>query len=336
MSPCSTALKMAKPSVHRIIAGYGRSGTTWILDVLAEANSLRAIFEPLHPLHVDGAEAYAHRYIPEIRNEPKLYKFLHRYFCENYHSLWADYRVIKHHLLPRLRDLTSWQGCEQLLRRYLELKHNYSRFHRQRQNGQRIVKLIRANMMLPWLQATFDARIVFVIRHPAAVILSQMKAQRAWNPYEYIDRYRADSDLIHTLDVKTKRLLLQSIDEVEAYALCWCIENTVALEQAQRCAIPIVYYEQLVQRGIPEWQRIVSALELEQMPEERLISQPSQQTWGRKATDSTLLLKHASWMEDVDVSVSARIQRILDATGMQVYSVNDPLPVVSNDIGRSV
>ena len=187
--------------------------------------------------------------------------------------------------------------------------------------------------MLPWLQANFGARIIFVIRHPAAVIFSQMKAPNSWNPYQYIDRYRADSNLLHILDAETTQLLLQTIEDVEAYTLCWCIENMVALKQAQRRKIPIVHYELLLQRGIPEWRRIVSALGLECVPNEQLTLQPSQQTWGRKATDSTLLLKHASWMENVDVSVLARIQRVLDATGMQVYSVDEPLPVVSYDLG---
>ena len=32
-----------------IIAGSGRSGTTWVLDAVAEANQLRTKFEPLGP-----------------------------------------------------------------------------------------------------------------------------------------------------------------------------------------------------------------------------------------------------------------------------------------------
>jgi hypothetical protein len=34
----------------RVVAGYGRSGTTWVQDVLAISNELRPVFEPLHPL----------------------------------------------------------------------------------------------------------------------------------------------------------------------------------------------------------------------------------------------------------------------------------------------
>jgi Sulfotransferase family len=324
---------MTGQQVHRIVAGYGRSGTTWIQDVLARSNLLRAVFEPLHPRFVAGANEFAHRYLSEEYREAELYRFLHRFLCDNYHSLWVDYRLIKRDLLPRQGDLTSWRGCRKFLWHYLEFKRNFSRFRKQRRHPHRIVKLIRANLMLPWLQANFDARIVFIIRHPAAVVLSQMTAPRSWNPYGCIERYRADSGLLDVLDSQTRRLLSQKIDSLEAYTLCWCIENSVALEQAQRHGIPIVYYEHLLQRGLPEWQRILSALELQQMPEKQLILQPSQQAWGRKATDSTLLLKHASWMEKIDSSAADRIQRVLDTTGMEAYNVHNSLPVACNDLG---
>ncbi len=325
---------MTEQSEVRIIAGFGRSGTTWIQDVLAKANSMRAVFEPMHPRHVEGADAFAHRYISENNQEPELFQFLHRYFCGNYRSLWADYRLIKHHLLPRRHHLTSFQEIRKLRKRYLAFRDNFLRYNKQRQNPRRIVKIIRANMMLSWLQAKFSARIVFVIRHPAAVVLSQMNARRSWDPYSYIDRYRADSGLLEILDANTRRLLFQTLEDIEAYTLCWCIENTVALEQANRQGILVVHYERLMSRGLPEWQRILSALDLEKMPDQQLIMKPSQQAWGQKATDSTLLLNYASWMANIDKSVLARVQRILDATGMNVYSVDSALPAPGRDLGQ--
>ena len=46
-----------------IIAGSGRSGTTWILDVIAESNNLRTVFEPLQPYGVPEAQSYGYRYL---------------------------------------------------------------------------------------------------------------------------------------------------------------------------------------------------------------------------------------------------------------------------------
>ena len=324
---------MTEPSIHRVIAGFGRSGTTWVQDVLAKANSLRTVFEPLHPQEIAGADVFANRCIPETRKEPELYRLLHRYFCENYHSLWVDYRIEKGDLVPRGGDLTSRAGFKHLFRNYRGFKDNYLRFHKQRRHPQRLIKLIRANLMLPWLRSNFGARIVFVIRHPAAVVLSRMTAPHIWDPCWYIDRYRQDPELPHVLEHRTRNMLFQPVEDVEAHTLCWCIENTIALQQEQRYGTPIVHYELLLKRGLPEWQRMVSALELKHMPDEQLVSQPSQQTWGPKATNSTLLRNYASWMEDIDKSVSVRIQRVLDATGMNIYSVDNPLPVSRSNSG---
>ncbi len=325
---------MTEQEAVRIIAGYGRSGTTWIQDVLAKANSLRAVFEPMHPLHVDGADEFAHRYVPADSEEPELYQFLYRFFYGDYRSLWADYRVIKRSLLPRRQNISSLKQCKRQFRRYIALKNKFRRFNKQRQHPERIVKLIRANMMLAWLRTKFAARIVFVIRHPAAVVLSQMKARKSWDPYTYIDRYRTDSELLEILDEQTRQLLFDDLEDVEAYTLCWCIENMVALDQARSCGIPVIHYERLMSRGLPEWERVLAALDLENMPDRELISQPSQQAWGKKATDANLLLDYASWMADIDNSLPARIQYILDATGLSVYHVDDALPVLTCDMGQ--
>jgi len=312
-----------------IVAGFGRSGTTWVQDVLATANSLRAVFEPLHPLWIRGADMHAHRYHAADDDDLACYRFLHRYFCEDFHSPWADYRVVWTKLYPRLNDLKSIRGIKRVLRNNFQAKDNILRFRKQRQNKRRIVKFVRANMMLPWLQRNFDARIVFIIRHPAAVVMSQMRTPRAWNPYKNIERYRRDSRLLDVLDRRTNKLIFQSLDDVEACTLSWCVENIVALQHARDRDFPVIYYETLIRRGLPEWKRILSALELEIVPGENLIFRPSQQAWEEKARNAKLVRKYASWMNQIDQLTAVRIQNVLDATGMTVYHTRDVLPIDS-------
>ena len=66
-----------------VIAGSGRSGTTWILDVLAEANNLRPVFEPLNPYGVNEARDFGNRYVRENANEPELKCFMERFLMVN-------------------------------------------------------------------------------------------------------------------------------------------------------------------------------------------------------------------------------------------------------------
>ena len=184
-------------------------------------------------------------------------------------------------------------------------------------------------MMLGWIKKNFDAKIVFIVRHPAAVILSQMNAPHAWNPQSNIARYRRDIQLMEMLDDNTSKLLGRNLADVEALALSWCIENGVALRQCRESGIPLVYYETLVDRGYPEWQRITAALALHVVPDQRLIAQPSQQAWGDKAKSPRLVRQYASWMKRIDKPTATTIQDTLNATGIRFYSIDQATPITS-------
>jgi hypothetical protein len=181
-------------------------------------------------------------------------------------------------------------------------------------------------MLLSWLKEKFNARIVFIIRHPAAVVMSQAQAPGAWRPAAQIERYRNDKRLLDLLGGSFGRLLEQPHDTVAACALCWCVENSVALQQAAASGIPVVYYERLLKGGEEEWSRILSALELRRMPSSALVGRPSQQAWGEKAANAQLIRQYDSWMAKMNSSAASKIQGILDQTRMSMYSVSDPDP----------
>jgi len=311
----------------RIIAGFGRSGTTWVQDVLATANSLRAVFEPLHPDVFAEATEHAHAYRNMDDEDPALYDFLSRFFIEDFHSMWVDYRIRLDLLYPRLHDLSSWVHLKRVFSRIAKSRQNYSCYHSQRRFDGRIVKCVRANMMLPWLQKHFDAQMVFLIRHPAAVVMSQMTSPDVWKPFSRINRYRADSRLLEILDEQTRELLTSRLDDVEAFTLSWCIENSVALRQARECDILVTYYEDLLIRGEPEWHRILAALDLQVMPGNELVNLPSQQARREQAGGLMQNHRHATWMKNIESDTAHRIQNVLDVTGLDVYSVDQALPI---------
>ena len=214
------------------------------------------------------------------------------------------------------------------MRFYAELKDNFLRYFLQRRRERRIVKFVRANMMLSWLQEKLHARVVFIIRHPAPTIMSQMRSPRSWHPHFRIDIYRKDRRLLDALDDSTRKFLFQRLEDVEAYTLSWCIENTMALRQAAEGDMTVIYYENLVVRGAVEWQRIMSALALDKEPDHELIAQPSQQTHGEKVSEPTLLRDLASWKDRIEPSTADRIQDVLNVTGMTAYNVQAALPMV--------
>ena len=84
---------MEKRSSIPIVAGSGRSGTTWVLDVLAEANRLRPVFEPLYPGAHPVAEKFHSKYLEPSQDEPQLQDYLSRVFERRETNSFSDFRI---------------------------------------------------------------------------------------------------------------------------------------------------------------------------------------------------------------------------------------------------
>ena len=315
---------MSRP---RIIAGFGRSGTTWVQDVAAESNSLRTVFEPLHPTAMPGAADFALRYISRFDQDKELHDFLAMYLSQPFHSVWADYRVHPNWLFPWRKKFHSISDLKTAPNRFFRSLGYIRKYKSQRSLPESITKFIRANMMLSWLKENFDARIVLIVRHPAAVVLSQLNAISSWDPYIRIDRYREQKNLVDALDDRIRALLFEKLDLVEALTLAWCVENSIALRQAQESDILVIHYEQLLERGDPEWRKLLSALDLPVMPDGGLVAKPSQQAWGEHAQHPEAIRRYASWLDRIDSGASASIGSILDKAGVSIYRMDRALPV---------
>lgn len=123
-----------------LLAGTGRSGTTWVSNILLAGGGGRYLFEPFHSRRVSACSGFRYRqYLSPDAEEPEL-------------GLVAD-QILR----GAIRD--PW--IDQLNRTVLA--------------KWRLAKDIRANLMLGWLARLFPAvRVVVVVRHPAPVALSKL------------------------------------------------------------------------------------------------------------------------------------------------------------------
>lgn len=306
----------------RLICGYGRSGTTWVQDVLAESNELRPVFEPLHQEVFRDAVQYAHRYRDRDKEDPELDKYLRRFFSGDFHSLWVDYRTRMDLIMPG-----PGRPGRRILRRLNDARRNFFRYRPQRDRAGRIVKLIRANMMISWIHRVLNARIVFLIRHPAPVVLSQLRSPGIWRPIERIQAYQRDEQLMGAIDDRWRRALAADLTDVQALTLSWCLENSVALRQCNTSGIPVIFYEHLIENGMAEWTNIVDALELCETPGPSLIARPSQQAWGARANDEVTVRRYDFWQDGITKEQRSEIQEILDQTCMTIYHTSKSLPI---------
>jgi len=315
----------------RIIAGSGRSGTTWIQDVLAEVNGLRTIFEPLHPQAVSEAEPYAWRYIPPGTDMADLEMFLNRVISGSLHTIWTDYRIRPSRLMPRWRRFSSPGRVYELYSEWRGATRRYFKYRSRFGISPVLIKIIRGNLMLGWLRAKYDARIVFVARHPGAVIESKMRLGGiSWDPETMIKYYRTAGILGDCLG-RYRELLEEDLSPVEAHTLIWCIENQLPLEQAGKQGYLSVFYEDLVRDGEKEWLRITNALNLTSSPwGSAVVDQPSQQSTPARARRK--LGADSNWYDRMSEKELEAIQQVLNAVEMNVYTAFDPLPQHDNII----
>ncbi len=316
----------------RLIAGSGRSGTTWILDVLAQTNAMRPVFEPLHPEAVQGADRFANRCIGPDDDLPGLYEFMDVLFRGEIRSAWTNYRIRPHLLVPHLSMFSSLGRVSGFIAQSREAAERYIQFRRMLEYSPMLVKVIRGNLMLGWLRKHYAARIIFVTRHPGAVVESRLRiGGKSWDTESVLNLFRR-KEVLGRLSDRYAPLLEAKLGLAEAHTLIWCIENQWPLERAEIDGYPIIFYEHLLSDSEQQWQRIVDTLDIKNSPYgKEILSKPSQQSALTRLKKPGV--EKQSWMNRLSPQDKEGIQLILDETGVTQYSASELIPLVT--IGES-
>jgi len=187
------------------LAGTGRSGTTWISNIINYKNEYRFIFEPFHPYKVYSFRKFRYRqYFRPENNDSE--------FIEPVESM----------LSGRLRNVWS----DSLNKRFISNK--------------RLIKDIRANLILKWIYVNFPGiPIILLLRHPCAVAYSKCKLN--WDTH--LEEFLAQDDLITDFLSPFKDEIKKTESTFEKHLFLWCIENYVPLKQFNEGEIHLAFYE---------------------------------------------------------------------------------------------
>ncbi len=314
----------------RLIAGSGRSGTTWVLDAVAEANNLRPIFEPLHPETSKIAHEFGYAYLTRISQCPELKTFLTAVANNAFRSIWTSYRSRPVRLRMTRRHFRSATEMRGLLKTWKLLTYRYWTYRARERRDTVLVKCIRANLMLDWINANFDAQIVLLMRHPCATVESQLRFPDYWDPYQLLERYRTDAGLMKGPLGERIRVLDTELSRSRALAAIWCIENLVPILQASANRYQIVFYEELLERPEVEWRRITQGLGVPAVPDADLLKQPSQQAAVRLQNQNTAgeaySESYASWRKRLTAEEIEQISTVLNHFGIRFYTISETRP----------
>ena len=190
------------------LAGSGRSGTTWLSGIIKHGGGYRYVFEPFNPRKVGAFEHFNSKQY--LRPDDAREEFL------------GPARLA---LTGALRD--SWTD-----------RFNTKIFARRR-----LIKDIRANLLLAWMRANFPGMpIVLLLRHPCAVVASRLAL--GWR--DNLDETMDQEELVEDFLLPVEDEIRAASDDFERHLFLWCIDNFVPLKQFRPGEIHLTFYENLL------------------------------------------------------------------------------------------
>lgn len=196
--------------------GDGRSGTTWIANLLNTDGRYRSLFEPVHPFF--EPEAYnaglkPHDYLRPGDENSKARLFLERVMTGKFKSGRAD-------------------------------RENTARLHQGL-----VVKDIFANLLAKWACDQFPhVKPVLILRHPFAVAASKAnEPDMRWisDPEAFLKQPKLIADFLNPY---TDLIETAPDDLIMRYILIWAIINFVPLQQFSADRLHILFYEDVYQQ----------------------------------------------------------------------------------------
>lgn len=192
-----------------VLAGVARSGTTWLSDLIKSQIRCRVMWEPFNPHRMK-----AYRDFPDFiykrseDNDPNLFEYSNQVLHGDIRAAWIDREI---------------DQC----------RFDY-----------RLVKDIRINLFLHWMHKHFpDVPIIFMIRHPCAVVLSRMSAK--WETGGDIHSFLSQTTLAEDYLADKADFIKTAGTIEEKHAIIWAIQNLIPLQQFKNSTLNIVFYEDL-------------------------------------------------------------------------------------------
>ena len=277
------------PGATILLAGSGRSGTTWLTETLTYKTGVQAIFEPMIPLW--NREV---RYLTGWDDsDPHIRSFYLR--AEAHDPAWRA---------------LLWRILAGQYRNYWTEKERTAFFPKRL-----LVKEIRMNLMLGYVYKHFQPTILYLVRHPCAVVASRLHA--AWHA-DVQDILRQEA-LVEDYLRPWVREIEQERDPVGAHAVWWAVENFIAIRQLARIPHLMVTYEEIALFPELQAQRILAYVDLP-IPEGlcRRMEQPSITTSAAsgRSTQSRLSAWQRYFAQDDQRRILSWAQRM----GLQMYS----------------
>jgi hypothetical protein len=190
------------------IVGDGRSGTTWLADLINVRKTYREMFEPFHPVYLNEMRGVYWKYLRPHDTDQTFYRLARRVFSGR----------LQHPRVDAQNKRVVYNGL--------------------------LIKDIFAHLFLKWACLRFThVKKILLMRHPFAVAVSKQKL-KGWrwmaNPSDFLDCSALYADYLYGF----KDLIRETKGYFERQVLIWAVIHYVALNQLERNDVILVFYEE--------------------------------------------------------------------------------------------
>jgi hypothetical protein len=276
-----------------VVAASPRGGSTWLAELMASRPQTQILWEPLH-----------------LGNNPDCRK--HGFGWQNYIPKGAKWEKQKRYLHRVLtgRDLSTRLLTSLQLnpRELLSPKVTY------------VAKFVNANMILPHMVEAFGVPAIHMIRHPCAVVSSQIE-HGSWSHLEKSNLTIPDglfSDYPHLASVFER---IEAHEELLAFE--WAVQNYVSLSYPAPLPWYLTTYERMVMEGPKEIQRISQFLGVSLDKAVENMKDPSATASGD--TTGSYRQRLTKWKDRLQPNQADRVLRVAHDVGITCYT-EDPTP----------
>jgi hypothetical protein len=274
-----------------LLAGTGRSGTTWVSEIINARNEYRYMFEPFYPYRVNLIEEFGYRQYLRPDSERPLFK-----------------KQVEAILRGSIRDI--W--IDQFNSRFISTK--------------RLIKTIRGHLFLKWVHVNFPGvPIVLLLRHPCAVALSKVK--QGWSAHlsVFLKQNSLQEDFLGPYIEE----LRSAETDFERHLLFWCIENALPLRQFNRGEICVVFYEELCTAPMKEIGKLYEFLDMpfEESIVSSVLKKPVQTRPGSAILTGANLTRE--WQKQITAEEVERALELLELFELDCIYTSKPTPDLS-------
>ncbi|HEX9654785.1 MAG TPA: sulfotransferase [bacterium] len=273
------------------LAGTGRSGGTWLAEIINQRNEYRFIFEPFHPKRTPWMKPFAERnYMRPEDNDAEFLALAQSIVTGRIRHPWTE------------------------------------RFNRRFVTRQRLIKEDYANLMMKWLNVNFpEMPLILLLRHPCAVAVSYVTHNYRGAVMPLLGQEKLVADFLDPYVDEIRR----ARDTFERTVFLWCVETLVPLRQCRPEEVHVVFFENLVQNPESELGKLFSYLgkSMDGLDLEKL-KIPS--LTARKATSAVWTGddRIASWKNKVSDAQRRRALEIIKLFGLDCIYTDAPMPRV--------